>query len=68
MDANTLLFGSLTLVSVVAFFFLGRFKASAKQTERDDRIDWTQRRFSLWKIFLYSLVLVGGVALLTTLV
>lgn len=68
MDANTLLFGSLTLVSVVAFFFLGRFKASAKQTERDDRIDWAQRRFSLWKIFLYSLVLVGGVALLTTLV
>lgn len=68
MDANTLLFGSLTLISVAAFFFLGRFKASAKQTERDDRIDWTKRRFSLWKIFLYSLVLVGGVVLVTTLV
>ncbi len=67
MDANTLLFGSLTLISAAAFFFLGRFKASTKQTERDDRIDWTKRRFSLWKIFLYSLVLVGGVVLVTTL-
>jgi hypothetical protein len=67
MDANTLLFGGITLISVTAFFFLGRYKASAKQTQRDDRIDWTQRRFSLGKIFLYSLILVGGVALLTSL-
>ena len=63
MDANTLIFGSMAVISLAIFFYLGRFKASSKQTDRDDRIDWTTRSFSLWKIFLYSLVLVGGIVL-----
>jgi len=63
VDANTLIFGSMAVISLAIFFYLGRFKASSKQTDRDDRIDWTKRIFSLWKIFLYSLVLVGGIVL-----
>jgi hypothetical protein len=65
MDANTLIFGTISLVSLAVFFYLGRFRASAKQRNREDRIDWTSRKFSLWKIFLYSLVAVGGIVLLT---
>jgi hypothetical protein len=65
MDANTLIFGTISIVSLAVFFYLGRFRASAKQRNREDRIDWTSRKFSLWKIFLYSLVAVGGIVLLT---
>jgi putative copper export protein len=65
MGANTLIFGTIAVISLAVFFYLGRFRASAKQRDRDDRIDWTSRRFSLWKIFLYSLLLVGGILLIT---
>ena len=65
MDANTLIFGGISILSLAVFFYLGRFRASSKQRNREDRIDWSSRRFSLWKIFLYSLVVVGGIVLLT---
>lgn len=65
MDANTLIFGSISLISLAVFFYLGRFRASSKQRNREDRIDWSSRKFSLWRIFLYSLVAVGGIVLLT---
>ena len=63
MDANTLVFGSMAVVSLAIFFYLGRFKASKKQTEREDRIDWSVQSFSIWKILLYSLALVIGIVL-----
>jgi hypothetical protein len=65
MDANTIIFGGISLISLAIFFYLGRFRASSKQTDREDRIDWSSRTFSLWKMFLYSLVAVGGIVLLT---
>ena len=65
MDANTIIFGGISLISLAIFFYLGRFRASSKQTDREDRIDWYSRKFSLWKMFLYSLVAVGGIVLLT---
>ncbi|MBC8379929.1 MAG: hypothetical protein H8E58_00255 [SAR92 clade bacterium] len=65
MDANTLIFGGISLLSLAVFFYLGRFRASSKQRNREDRIDWSSRKFSLWKILLYSLVAVGGIVLLT---
>lgn len=68
MDLNTLAFGGLAIISLAAFLFLGRFKASKSQTERDDRIDWSARQFSLWKIALYSLGAVLGLVLLTRLI
>ena len=63
MDANTLVFGSLAVLSLAIFFYLGRFKASKRQTEREDRIEWSVRSFSIWKILLYSLALVVGIVL-----
>ena len=63
MDANTLVFGSMAVLSLAIFFYLGRFKASKKQTERDDRINWSVRNFLIWKFLLYSLALVGGTVL-----
>ena len=63
MDANTLVFGSLAVLSLAIFFYLGRFKASKKQTERENRIDWSVRSFSIGKILLYSIALVVGIVL-----
>jgi len=63
MDANTLIFGTIAVISLAVFFYLGRFRASSKQRDRDNRIDWSTRRFSLWKILLYCLLLVGAVVL-----
>ena len=63
MDANTLVFGSMAVLSLAIFFYLGKFKASKKQIERDDRIDWSVRKFLIWKILLYSLALVCSIVL-----
>ena len=46
MDFNTIIFGGLALLSFAVFFYLGKMKASKSQTEREDRIDWSGRRFS----------------------
>lgn len=48
MDLNTIFFGLMIIGSISIFFFFGKFRASSKQRDRDDRIDWTQ---SLWKKF-----------------
>lgn len=68
MDPNTMLFGGISLISLAIFFYLGRFRASSKQINREDRINWSSGKFSLWKIFLYSLVAVGGIVLMTQLI
>jgi uncharacterized protein YacL len=54
----------MAVISLAVFFYLGRFKASSKQTDRDDRIDWSTRQFSIMKILLYSLGLVLGIVLI----
>lgn len=68
MDANTLVFGAISIVSLAIFFYLGRFRASSKQTDREDRIDWSSRQFSLGKIFLYSLLLAVAIALFSKII
>ena len=37
---NTLIFGLLTIISLVIFLKLGKIKASTKQLNRDNRIKW----------------------------
>ena len=37
---NSIIFGLLAAVSLFIFMKLGKVKASAKQTNRDDRIIW----------------------------
>ena len=46
MDFNTIIFGGLTILSLATFFYLGKMRASRAQRERDDRIDWSTRKFS----------------------
>ena len=64
MDANTLIFGSMAVISLAAFFYLGKFKASPKQTERDDRINWSSGKYSFFKYILLGMGIVLGIALL----
>jgi len=45
MDANTLFFGLLIIGSLAIFFYFGQFRASSKQRDRKDRIDWTKSMF-----------------------
>ena len=37
---NSIIFGLLAAIALFIFFMLGKVKASAKQTNRDDRINW----------------------------
>ena len=41
---NTLIFGLLTIISVFIFMKLGKIKASKKQLNRNDRINWTRNK------------------------
>ena len=64
MDANTLIFGSMAVMSLAAFFYLGKFKASPKQTERDDRINWSSGKYSFFKYILLGMGIVLAISLL----
>ncbi len=67
VNLNDLIFGGIVIISLAVFFFIGRFRASKKQTERDNRINWSQRQFSIWKIILYSLGIIISLILITRL-
>ena len=41
-----MIFGVLAILSLATFFYLGKMRASKSQRERNDRIDWTARKFS----------------------
>ena len=43
---NSIFFGILTILSLFIFMKLGKIKASKKQMNRDDRINWSTRRKS----------------------
>ena len=64
MDANILIFGSMAVISLAAFFYLGKFKASPKQTERDDRINWSSGKYSFFKYILLGMGVILGISLL----
>lgn len=68
VDFNTLIFGGLAVISLGAFLFIGRFRAFKSQREREDRIDWSKRQFSLWRIALYSLGVVLMIVLVTQMI
>ena len=46
---NTILFGILTILSLFIFMNLGKIKASKKQMDREDRINWSGKRRSNFK-------------------
>ena len=41
---NTLIFGLLIIISLFIFLKLGKIKASTKQLNRENRIEWTQNQ------------------------
>ena len=43
---NAIFFGILTILSLFVFMNLGKIKASKKQMDREDRINWSGRRRS----------------------
>ena len=64
VDINTLFFGGLTLVSLAVFFYFGKFRASSRQRDREDRIDWGRGRFGYVKTLLLIMLGVLVVALI----
>jgi len=64
VDFNTIFFGLLAIGSLGIFFFLGPLRASAKQRNREDRIDWSKGRSSLFRIFIWALVSILSISLL----
>jgi|TARA_B100001250_G_scaffold414503_1_gene453319 uncharacterized membrane protein YqhA len=65
VDLNTFFFGLLIILSLVVFFYVGKFKASSKQRNREDKINWQSgRRFSGLKMIIWVMVSILGIALL----
>ena len=64
MDLNTLFFGGMTVLSLAIFFYFGRFRASSKQRDREDRIDWSKKRFGYIRILLLAMLCILGIALI----
>ena len=66
MDFNTIFFGAIIALSLAIFFYIGKFKASSKQRERDDKIGWEKSKFGNLKLLIWVMVSVLGIALLAT--
>ena len=64
MDANTIVFGAIIVLSLAIFFYIGKFRASSKQRERDDKIGWEKSMFGNLKLLIWVMVSVLGIALL----
>ena len=64
MDFNTILFGAIIALSLAIFFYIGKFRASSKQRERDDKIGWEKSKFGNLKLLIWVMVSVLGIALL----
>ena len=64
MDFNTIFFGIIIALSLAIFFYIGKFKASSKQRERDDKIGWEKSKFGNLKLLIWVMVSVLGIALL----
>ena len=64
MDLNTFVFGGITLVSLAILFYFGRFRASSKQRDREDRIDWGKNRFGYLRILLLAMLCILVIALI----
>ena len=65
MEFNTIFFGAIIALSLAIFFYIGKFKASSKQRERDDKIGWEKSKFGNLKLLIWVMVSILGIALLT---
>ena len=64
MDFNTIVFGAIIALSLAIFFYIGKFRASSKQRERDDKIGWEKSKFGNLKLLIWVMVSALGFALL----
>ena len=64
MDFNTVFFGAIIALSLAIFFYIGKFRASSKQRERDDKIGWEKSKFGNLKLLIWVMVSALGIALL----
>tara|TARA_B100001093_G_scaffold209979_1_gene201673 strand:+ start:366 stop:575 length:210 start_codon:yes stop_codon:yes gene_type:complete len=58
VDINTLVFGSMAVISLAAFLYLGRFKASSKQTDREDRINWSKGANPIFRYLWIGIIVI----------
>ena len=64
MDLNSIFFGALALISLLVFFYFGRFKASKAQTERDN-LPQLNKGFREYKgCLIQSLIFLGVIIIL----
>ena len=56
---NYIIFGTIAVLSVLVFFNLGKVRASEKQRNRENKIDWSVRKYhNFYKGFLVMVVIV----------
>ncbi len=56
---NYIIFGTIAVLSLVVFFNLGKVRASEKQRNRENKIDWSVRKYhNFYKGFLVMVVVV----------
>lgn len=67
MDFNSLFFGLIIVLSMAVFLYVGKFRASEKQRNRDDKINWQSNRYRYIKLVILIMAVILGVALLTRL-
>ena len=61
---NSIIFGTIAVLSLYVFFNLGKVRASEKQRNRENKIDWSVRKYHDYKGFLVVVVVVLLTALL----
>ena len=56
---NYIIFGTIAVLSLLIFFNLGKVRASKKQRNRENKIDWSVRKYhNFYKGFLVMVVVV----------
>ena len=56
---NYIIFGMIAVLSLLVFFNLGKVRASEKQRNRENKIDWSVRKYhNFYKGFLVMVVVV----------
>ena len=56
---NYIIFGTIAVLSLLVFFNLGKVRASEKQRNRENKIDWSVRKYhNFYKGFLIMVVVV----------
>tara|TARA_B100002051_G_C16711353_1_gene626843 strand:- start:1484 stop:1693 length:210 start_codon:yes stop_codon:yes gene_type:complete len=64
VDLNSIFFGALALISIAIFFYFGRFQASKKQTERDNRPQWGKSLIEYRGCLIQAFIILGAIIIL----